>query len=149
MQRPRILPPVYLLGAIVLMAAAHFLVPVRLLVGWPWRWSGVVVFTAGLSLGFWAVRSFARHETTIKPGEESSHLMTGGPFKLTRNPIYLSMVLILAGLALLLGSLTPWFLIPLFIWLISRNIIPVEEHMLTHKFGDAYRQYQGRVRRWV
>lgn len=149
MKRPRILPPVYLLAAILLMLGLHYWLPVRQLISWPWRWVGAALCGAGLFLGIWSVMSFVRHKTTIKPGDVSSHLLTEGPFRFSRNPIYLGMVLILAGTALLLGSVTPWAMIPLFIWMIGRNIIPVEEAMLTEAFGDSYRQYQSRVRRWV
>lgn len=149
MKRPRILPPVYLLAAVLLMLGLHYWLPLRQLITWPWRWVGAAVCGAGLCLGIWSVMSFVRHKTTIKPGAVSSHLLTEGPFRFSRNPIYLGMVLILAGTALLLGSVTPWVAIPLFIWMISRNIIPVEEAMLTETFGDSYRQYQRRVRRWL
>ena len=75
--------------------------------------------------------------------------MTDGPYRLTRNPIYVGMVLVLAGVALLLGGIAEWFVLPVFIWLIARNVIPVEESMLEERFGQEYQEYRARVRRWI
>jgi len=149
MQRPRILPPVYLAGAIGLMLLLHVLAPLSQMIVGAKRWEGLIFCAAGVLLGVWAARSFARHGTTIKPGEVSSQLVTNGPFRFSRNPIYIGMIVMLAGVAVLLGSLTPWAVIPLFFWTIRRNIVPVEEAMLTDAFGEKYRRYQKRVRRWV
>ena len=146
---PRIIPPVYLLMANVLLLTMHFLLPVRQLIEGPCRLFGVVPCVAGIALGSWTIAKFRITQTTIRPGEVPRHLMTDGPFRFSRNPIYFGMVLLLAGQATVLGSLGPWVMIPLFIWIIRRNIIPVEEAILSGTFGDEYRQYQDRVRRWV
>ena len=148
-RRPRVIPPVYLLAAILVMLALHFTVPIRQLLYWPMRWVGLVPIVGGVLIGGSSAVLFARRKTTIRPGEVSSALVADGPFGFTRNPIYLAMVLLLAGAALLLGSVSPWVVIPPFVWLINRNIIPMEEAMLTDAFGDEYRQYQNRVRRWI
>ena len=105
----------------------------------------------GASLGvvFWARMLFIKAGTTVKPYHESSELVTMGPFNLTRNPMYLSMTVFLLGLAILLGSLTPFFVIPVFIWIITTRFIRVEERMLEQRFGDSYRAYKTRVRRWI
>jgi protein-S-isoprenylcysteine O-methyltransferase Ste14 len=149
MNRPRVIPPVYLLVANVLLVATHFLLPLRQLMLGPSRLFGLIPFAAGVALMSWTIAKFRLTRTTIWPGEVSSRLMTDGPFRLSRNPIYIGMVLILAGQAVVLGSLGPWMILPLFVWMIRRNIIPVEEAMLCGTFGEAYRQYQGRVRRWM
>jgi protein-S-isoprenylcysteine O-methyltransferase Ste14 len=146
---PRIYPPVYLLAAILGMIALHLLLPGATLIASRWRWLGLSPIAAALTLGAFAVRLFRRHQTTIKPGEASSHMLTSGPYRFTRNPIYIGMTLILGGVAVILGSLTPWLVLPLFVYLIHRNIIPVEEQMLEHTFGEPYRQYRARVRRWL
>jgi protein-S-isoprenylcysteine O-methyltransferase Ste14 len=143
------LPPVYWLAAMLLMAALHVLVPVRQLLPWPWRWLGLLPLASGSMLAGWSVRTIVRRKTTLKPGEVSTSLVTDGPFRLTRNPIYLGMVFVLAGVALLFGSFSVWVAIPVFVWLIGRNIIPVEETILGEAFGEQYRQYRRRVRRWI
>src|SRR5437764_409508 len=111
MKRLRVMPPVYLLAAIAAMAALHGWLTVRQLIFWPWRWVGFLPMALGVLTGGWVAVVFVRRKTTITPGEVSSDLVTDGPFRLSRNPIYLGMALILVAVALLLGSLTPWFVI--------------------------------------
>src|ERR1041385_2923300 len=111
-KRPRVLPPVYLALSIVVMVALHLLAPVRQLILWPWRWVGIAVMVIGLLLGLSVAIAFKRNKTTIKPGDVSTALVTSGAFRFSRNPIYLGMVLLLIGTALLLGSATPWIVIP-------------------------------------
>jgi protein-S-isoprenylcysteine O-methyltransferase Ste14 len=147
--RVRVMPPVYLLAAIVVMAALDWLLPGGSALPVPWRWLGLVPLIGGLLLGGLAARLFRKHQTTIKPGQVSNLLMSGGPYRLTRNPIYVGMVLVLAGVATLLGGIAEWFVLPVFIWLIARNVIPVEESMLEERFGREYQAYRVRVRRWI
>jgi protein-S-isoprenylcysteine O-methyltransferase Ste14 len=146
---PRIFPPVYLLAAILGMIALHKLVPRAVILVSPWSWLGLVPFVGGLVLGVAAARLFTKHKTTIKPGDTSTHLLTVVPYGFSRNPIYLGMTLVLVGVAAMLGSLTPWLLVPIFVWLINRNVIPVEEAMMAAVFGAEYQEYRVRVRRWV
>src|SRR5262249_23616558 len=103
----------------------------------------------GLMLGGIAAQLFWKHKTTIKPGDTSTYLLTAGPYSFSRNPIYLGMAVLLFGVATMLGTLTPWLLVPIFIWPVHRNVLPVEEAMLTAGFGAEYRQYCERVRRWL
>jgi protein-S-isoprenylcysteine O-methyltransferase Ste14 len=145
----RVIPPVYLLAAVILMVLLHRFAPVRQLIQWPWRWVGVAVIVGGLMFGFSAVALFRRHRTTLRPGQASTMLVDRGPFRVTRNPMYLGMTIALVGVALLLGSATPWAVVPLFAWVINRNVIPLEERMLLGAFGDDYARYQARVRRWI
>jgi protein-S-isoprenylcysteine O-methyltransferase Ste14 len=147
--RVRVMPPVYLLVAIVVMAALDWLLPGGGALPVPWRWLGLVPLIGGLLLGGLAASGFRKHQTTIKPGQVSNRLMIDGPYRLTRNPIYVGMVLVLAGVALLLGGLAEWFVVPVFIWLIARNVIPVEESMLEERFGQEYHDYRAKVRRWI
>lgn len=149
MKRPRIMPPVYLLVAIVAMVAIHYLLPGRQVLFAPWRWAGAAPIAAGVGIVVWVARTFHRRKTTIKPGDVSTTLVTDGPFRVSRNPIYLGMTSILAGIAVTLGSLTPWLVLPIFVMLVGWNVIPVEEAMLAEAFGDEYSQYRSRVRRWI
>ena len=148
-RRVRVMPPVYLLAAIIAMAALHAHLPGVTVLPAPWRWLGVAPLIGGVVLGGLAVRLFGKYQTTIKPGEISCRLMTDGPFRFSRNPIYLGMTNILAGVAAMLGSLTPWFVLPVFIGLIARNVIPVEEAIMAETFGSEYQEYRARVRRWI
>jgi protein-S-isoprenylcysteine O-methyltransferase Ste14 len=143
------MPPVYLLGAIVAMVALHFLFPIGQIVSGPWRWIGLAPAAVGLAIGGSAASLFRKRKTTIKPGDVSTSLMTDGPFRFSRNPIYVGMVCLLAGVAIGLGTISPWLVIPFFVAAISLRIIPVEEAMLHEAFGESYREYQLRVRRWI
>lgn len=143
------MPPVYLFAGIVAMAVLHWLLPGAVILPSPWRWLGALPLVGGLAFGLSAVRLFAKYKTTIKPGQTSSHLMTDGPFRASRNPIYVGMTLILAGVAMMFGSATPWLVLPVFVWLIARNVIPVEEALMADVFGADYEQYRARVRRWI
>ncbi|MCE3289332.1 MAG: hypothetical protein K0R83_1344, partial [Caulobacter sp.] len=76
-------------------------------------------------------------------------LVTGGPFRFTRNPMYLGFLLLLAGVALGLGAASPW-IVPVVFWLLAdRWYIPFEERAMRRTFGEAYEAYARRVRRWV
>ncbi|MFB8831121.1 methyltransferase family protein [Azotobacter sp. CWF10] len=88
----------------------------------------------------------AHHRQPLRHAGEAAR---GGPFRFSRNPIYLADTLIYAGIALLLASLWPWLLLPVLIVFMNRTVIRHEEALLTELFGDAYRAYQARVRRWI
>jgi protein-S-isoprenylcysteine O-methyltransferase Ste14 len=118
----------------------------------PWR-SGMalgVFMLAGL-VGFPAIRSFRRAGTTIDPVriDRASTLVTGGIYRVTRNPMYLSLALLLAAWALWLGG--PWVWagpILLVLWLDRFQIRP-EERAMAMRFGEAYARYRSEVRRWL
>lgn len=149
MDKPkRILAPVYFLAAILSMAALHFLLPIARILPASYS-SGGVLILIGMSLILWAVRLFARAGTTIKPFEASTKMIVAGPYRWSRNPIYLGMAMILLGIGLALGTLTPFAILPLFVWLIQKNFIAHEEAMLDKSFGPAYAEYKKRIRRWL
>ena len=110
---------------------------------------GWLAVSIGLALFAWTMWTFARHRTTVNPYVGASVLCTGGPFRFSRNPIYLGDWFILAGVSLLLATLWPLAFAPL-IWVMLRfGVIRHEEVHLEAKFGDAYRAYKARVRRWI
>ena len=148
-KRRMALPPLLLLAALATMLALHMLLPLPPLLLFPWRATGAVFGTAGVALLLWAGTIFKRMGTAIHPLARSSFLVRSGPFRFSRNPIYLGMVLILSGAALALGSATPWLIIPVFIWVIVRQVIAGEERKLTAEFGAEYMEYCTRVRRWL
>jgi protein-S-isoprenylcysteine O-methyltransferase Ste14 len=92
---------------------------------------------------------FKKADTEIKPYEESSALLTDGLYKYSRNPIYVMMVLVLVGFAMILGSLSPFAIVALFPVIIQKRFIVVEEAMMEEKFGDEYRDFKSAVRRWI
>jgi protein-S-isoprenylcysteine O-methyltransferase Ste14 len=72
-----------------------------------------------------------------------------GPFRFSRNPMYLGMVTLLIGVAIGLGSATPWLVIPAFFFLISKRFIAAEERKMEVEFGAEYLSYRSKVRRWI
>ena len=147
MKKP--LPPVFFIGAIVLSVALHFLLPLHQLLAFPWCLAGILPLLVGILLNLSADQAFKKHNTTVKPFDESSFLVTGGVFSMTRNPMYLGMALILLGIALFLGSVTPFTVVIVLPILFNRVFISPEERMLEDTFGDQFREYRKRVRRWA
>ncbi|ELR02278.1 hypothetical protein GMDG_08800 [Pseudogymnoascus destructans 20631-21] len=116
--------------------------PVAKLVG---RGFGV----AGIALLVWAAWTLRRHNTTIFPDKAATTLVTDGPFRYRRNPIYIADILILFGLAEI--SQNVWFAlmaVPFALLVTWLAILPEERH-LEDQFGDAYRDYKARTRRWI
>jgi protein-S-isoprenylcysteine O-methyltransferase Ste14 len=110
---------------------------------------GWLLVGIGLILFSWTLWTFARHRTTVNPYLGASALCMSGPFRFSRNPIYLGDWFILLGVSLLLNTLWPLAFAPL-IWIMLRfGVILHEEAHLEAKFGDAYRDYKTRVRRWI
>ncbi len=112
---------------------------------------GVVFIVTGLCLDLWCAAQFYRAKTTVNPlrPENSSALVVDGMYRLTRNPVYLGMLLVLTGVAFLLGSMSPFLVLPVFIVAINYLQIFPEEKALTDLFGARYREYRQSVRRWL
>ncbi|AWI58576.1 methyltransferase family protein [Sinorhizobium fredii] len=115
----------------------------------PATWLGAILFLAGLALLIWAATTFRRAGTHIQTVQPTTTIVEEGPYRYSRNPIYVGMLLGLIGLALGFDSL--WLLIMLvpFYFVIRYGVIAREEAYLERKFGDVYRAYKARVRRWL
>ncbi len=110
---------------------------------------GALVALGGLSLIAMVIVKFRKRRTPVAPYAAATHLVTDGPFAISRNPIYLGMVTIMFAVTLVFGNL--WF-VPFGIataFAISLLAIRPEERHLEQRFGKAYRDYAKRVRRWV
>jgi protein-S-isoprenylcysteine O-methyltransferase Ste14 len=142
-------PPVYFLVALGAMALLHYAVPVLPLIVRPYRFAGIVFIAAGLALAAWGALLFRRAGTGILPFSPATALVTRGPYRFTRNPMYLGMAVVLLGAAILLGSLTPFIVIPAFMAVIADRFIAREEAMLESAFGAPYLEYKAKVRRWL
>jgi protein-S-isoprenylcysteine O-methyltransferase Ste14 len=149
MKAKGLFPTHYLLIAILLMIALHFLFPVARIIPAPWIVFGLIPLGAGIAINLIADKAFHQANTTVKPFEESASLITEGVFRYTRNPMYLGFVLMLIGIALLFGSLSPWLIVPIFAIMTDILFIRVEERMLDAQFGPAWFEYKARVRRWL
>lgn len=148
-RKTKMVPPIWLALAIVAMAALHYLLPVARIIRTPWTWLGAAPMVAGIALAVAGAGLFRRHNTGVVPFSPATYLVTTGPYRFTRNPMYLGMVLLLCGVAMMLGTLSPWIVIPLFAWWIGHRFIAQEEVMLEQVFGDEYVRFKQRVRRWI
>jgi protein-S-isoprenylcysteine O-methyltransferase Ste14 len=144
-----IVPPVYFLVALLLMGFFHHVAPWAQILGEPYRYAGIVLIALALGLIAWAAVLFRRAGTNIRPYLPSTALVLAGPYKFTRNPMYLGMAGILLGAAVLMGSLSPFIVIPAFMALITERFIVPEEAKLEAAFGREYLDYKARVRRWL
>ena len=110
---------------------------------------GTILVGLGLLLLALALIEFVRRRTTPIPHMEASALITSGIFRVTRNPIYLGDILILAGLILRWDAVLSLPLIPVLIWIIDFRFIRAEESRLKRAFGDAFLRYMAQTRRWL
>lgn len=111
----------------------------------------IVLAGLGLIVAALGVGRFVRARTTVNPLDpnRASALVTSGIYRLTRNPMYLGLFLVLAAWAVYLAHALPWLVLPLFVFLMNRFQIAPEEAALTELFGQEYREYRQRVRRWL
>jgi protein-S-isoprenylcysteine O-methyltransferase Ste14 len=110
---------------------------------------GWTLLGGGVLLNGWFNLTMRRVDTPIDPRKPVSNLTTEGPFRYTRNPAYLSLTLLYAGIALLRNALWAILLLPLVLFAIQRDQIEREERYLERTFGEEYLAYKERVRRWV
>ena len=103
-----------------------------------------------ISLGFWipAVLTLYRAGTAIEPGHATTTIVTHGPYRFSRNPLYLFFLASYIGIAISVNTAWPLFFIPVIVVLISR-VISQEERYLEGKFGQEYLDYKAKVRRWL
>ncbi|HWB45295.1 MAG TPA: isoprenylcysteine carboxylmethyltransferase family protein [Hyphomicrobiaceae bacterium] len=116
---------------------------------WPAIWLGATIFVLALALLIWAVVTMTRAGSNVPTNRPTIAIVGGGPYRFTRNPIYLGMFLGLIGLATTFNAV--WLLIALFPFalVIRYGVVAREETYLERKFGDMYRSYRSRVRRWL
>lgn len=148
-KRPFCLPPQIAFSALVIGSLLHALLPTN------WRiipaipFVGILLLSVGAVLAVWALVIFRNQRTPVYPTTTPTTLVTSGPFKFTRNPMYLGISFILIALVFLLGSL-PMLVAPvLFLLVMNLYYLPFEEAKMEKLFGEAYADYRQRVRRWL
>ena len=142
-------PPFIGAGAVVLAGLLQWIFPLSWPFPWCSRWVGVGVALAGVACAAAARREMSRVGTNVDPGKPTLAIATQGPYRVSRNPMYLSLALFQLGVAI--GARWMWgiaMLVPYFA-VIHWGVVLREEAYLTGKFGDTYRDYRARVRRYL
>ena len=142
-------PPLIYAGALIagLLANRRYRIPflprpLARALGWP-------LVVCGLAIGLLGEREMRRAETNTNPYKPATTLVTEGPFRFTRNPLYLSMTLLYGGISTLANALPAALLLPIVLHLMRRGVIEREERYLEGKFGDVYLQYKVKAPRWI
>lgn len=110
---------------------------------------GAVLMVLALALTYWAIFSFRRMGTTVVPRQPATALVLRGPYRFSRNPMYLAMTLLYLGICCWALALWPLLFLPVVLIIIQRSVIGREEAYLVRRFGDDYRRYLTQVRRWL
>lgn len=145
-------PPLVFIGAAALAVVMAWLVPLpwlpRALAEFLFAFGWLVVL-GGFAITVTAVRAMRAAHTPIAANRAAEHLVTSGPFSFTRNPIYLSAIMMLFGIGLITGN--PWFFAAALLaaFAVQKLAIESEERHLEMRFGKRFRDYAKRVRRWI
>lgn len=145
----KIMPTSILLFSLLVMLGLHFGLPWVKFIPAPWNLLGVMPLILGIIINILADNALKIAHTTVKPFQESESLVTGSVYRLSRHPMYLGFSLILLGVAVLLRSVSPFFVVLVFIILMELLYIHTEEGMMGEKFGESWQAYSRKVRRWI
>lgn len=145
----KIYPPLMVLAGILCQLLIAYLAPVRPLLSEMWQYVGIGLMALGFATVVFMARSFRKNETTIIPDGQPSRLMETGLFAYSRNPIYVAMAVLLIGSGLAGGQIWSLAVVPVFVILVQQIWIAKEEANLEAEFGQIYRNYKMRVRRWL
>lgn len=110
---------------------------------------GLALVALGLLLSFWGIVTFRRANTTIIPHRSASRIVTHGPYRFTRNPMYSGLTIAYLGGTALMNSVWPLLLLPLVLFALVHLVVSREERYLSAAFGEEYEAYRTRVRRWL
>lgn len=144
-----IYPPMWLVFAVMGIFALNEFAPGLRYTGAVSQFAGGIIMLAGLALLVVSGGLFYRAGTGMVPFRDVKVLVTHGVYARTRNPMYLAMVLVLAGVAVTVGALSALIVPPLFLLIVYWRYVRPEEAMLRELFGDEYAAYCARVRRWL
>ena len=145
----KIYPPLMVLAGIISQLLIAFLAPVQPILAAFWQQIGIALLLFGFALIIFMARMFSKNKTTIIPDGQPSALMETGLFAYSRNPIYVAMAIVLLGSGLATGQIWALTIVPIFILAVQQIWIVKEEENLEAEFGQIYRNYKMRVRRWL
>jgi protein-S-isoprenylcysteine O-methyltransferase Ste14 len=142
-------PPLVFIGALAAGLLLSWLLPSHNFATVPFKVVGGLMGVFGTTVAFWGMYVFRRAGTNVRPSRPVTTLVTGGPFRYSRNPFYVAMTVIYVGLTLYLGLIWPLLtLVPALI-VVHWRIVRREEGFLEDRFGDDYRAYKAQVHRWI
>jgi protein-S-isoprenylcysteine O-methyltransferase Ste14 len=144
-----VFPPVLFAGTLVLGLVLHWIRPVPLLPSLVARLLGLVILVLSFALARAAEHAMKRAGTNIRPDQPTLAIVTDGPFRFTRNPLYLAGTGLYLAIALLVNALWPLLLVLPMLAVLHWGVVRREERYLETKFGDPYREYRAHVRRWM
>jgi protein-S-isoprenylcysteine O-methyltransferase Ste14 len=142
-------PPLIYAGGLSAGLLVNYFFPVTFVPRTVARVLGWLLTSSGLILGFLGDRTLRKAGTNINPYEPVTTIVVEGPYRFTRNPLYLASALIYAGIAVRLNALWAAVLLPLVLGVVQCAVVEREERYLERKFGEEYTQYKARVRRWI
>ncbi len=142
-------PPLIYGTALGLGLFMHFVFPVQFLPQQGRFWFGALLPLLAVPIVVSAVRALARAKTPVDVHKPTAAIVTDGAFRYSRNPMYVSLTLLYLGIALLINSLWVLLLVVPLLVVVQRGVVEREERYLERKFGEEYRHYKTRVRRWI
>ncbi|MGB5530922.1 MAG: isoprenylcysteine carboxylmethyltransferase family protein [Ignavibacteriaceae bacterium] len=145
----KILPPTHFYIYLIISILLHYSLPLIQVFNYPFYLVGFLFFIIGTVLNIWADQLLKKQKTTVKPNEKPTVLIETGAFKISRNPMYLGMALILFGAGFILGSITSFIGSIIFVAAMEIAFIPQEEKNLREQFGEEFEKYKKKVRRWI
>jgi protein-S-isoprenylcysteine O-methyltransferase Ste14 len=145
----RIIPPLIYLAGLVAGGLASVVLPTNVIPPAPAFAIGGILILLGAALAGSAVFRFKRAGTTVRPDRAPSRLVVAGPYKFTRNPMYLALAVVYLGIAVADQSLWALILLPVVLTIIRRRAIAPEEAFLERRFGADYTSYKAKVGRWL
>lgn len=147
--RRLLIPPVVVAFTIIVMILLNQYAPLVRFWEAHTYWAGIPLIVIGLTTAQWHARLFKQIGTNIHTFGDPDILTTDGLFRISRNPMYLSFIVLLAGVGVVLGSATPFLALLGFGLLTNYWYIPFEERAMLEKFGQEYISYKSKVRRWL
>lgn len=142
----KIYPPTYFLIVLVTQVFIGIMLPLKKIISFPAGYFGIIFIFFGIVMNIWADFVFKKCGTTVKPDEKPCVLVESGPFRLSRHPMYLGMVCMLLGTAILIGSLSAFIFSAIFFLIVRYKYIVEEEKKMENEFGQLYLDYKKKTR---
>ena len=145
----KLIPPFLFLICILFMITIKNLIVIKEIIPYPISYAGIALILTGILITIIVRIGFKKIDTEIHTFKNPRKLVTNGLFKFSRNPIYLGFTISLIGVWICLGTILPIIGILIFIVVTNNYYIPYEEQIMEKVFGNEYKKYKSKVRRWI